>query len=1209
MIAPMTKDQPHKVKACLTLVLLVGFSAFVSAQTSRFQFDANGNLVTQSEEFAAQAQITGQPQNRLVDSGGTAAFSVVAQGSRPLTYQWRFNGAPLAGATADTLLVTNVSAAVEGLYSVVIANPSGSVTSAPAFLLLDTDHDGLGDAWELTHFGDLEQNASGDADGDRSTNLREFQNGTNPTDANSYAFRLLVISDAGTVLKSPDQPAYTNGQSVTLTAVPHPNGAFHAWLGDVVTRTNPLTLVMTSDQTVYARFTPILFTWASAASGDWDSAENWSPPLVPGSLDSAVINRDVTVTLNTSADCTDVNLGNTASNPTLTGTGTLRVHGNFTWASGVMSGNGRTVIAPEATLNLVNAVPVVLDERTLENAGAASWTSEGAFLFSAGAVLTNRSGAVFLLQSGAQFGAPGGVNRVDNVGNFRKTVVANTVTVPAGLSFNNGGEVQIEAGTLRLAGGGAHNGAFHLSSGATLDLAGNHDIRSSAQITGPGNLTLSGGTANLAGLINVSGTNTFDDTFLGGTVDVAGNFISTNNTLIVAGNVTANFNGTGSVSPAVLTVTGNGIVAGSNTVTALAAMNWVGGSMSGNGRTVIAPGATLVANNAGNVSLVGRALEIAGTVEWTGAGAIGLISGAVITNRPGSLFTIRNAAPFSFIGAGNRIDNAGILRKAAALGVGTTTSIGNGILFNNYGAVEIQRGIVAANGGFTFSPGARLHCTLGGTLPGSGYGQLQIAGAASVAGALSVDFAPNFSAGADDAFSVLTAGSRSGAFAPFLYPSNAYTLQLTHTPTAVVVRSVGPAFATANPLPEALRFAAYTLQVVGVSGATPIAFELASGSLPSGLTLSSAGLIAGVPTVRGLSQFTIRIRDTAGAVNQQTFSLRVVEPVLAPPGLISWWRAEGNALDSANSNHGTTSNGVTYLPGKVGQAFRFDGLDDFVWIPDATNLRPASITLETWARFNGAQGAVLGRAWGSAVHNSYGIWQLGGNVNGTIGDTNQSAAVLSAPFAPDAGRWYHVAFTFDDATKHQTLYLDGRIVASAPSFRTIGYDSHPLVLGGDIDNGVAAFLLNGAVDEAAIYNRALSAGEIAAIHEAGIAGKELTMPYAQWKEVYLGNRNASDTDDPDGDGLGNLAEFIADTSPTNALSNLQITHVSFGTGQLVLEWQGGTWATQFLQRRLALQPADTWRDVFTNPPPTANPIRLDLPLETNAAFYRLRVTR
>jgi hypothetical protein len=55
---------------------------------------------------------------------------------------------------------------------------------------------------------------------------------------------------------------------------------------------------------------------------------------------------------------------------------------------------------------------------------------------------------------------------------------------------------------------------------------------------------------------------------------------------------------------------------------------------------------------------------------------------------------------------------------------------------------------------------------------------------------------------------------------------------------------------------------------------------------------------------------------------------------------------------------------------------------------------------------------------------------------------------------------------------------------------SIGYDSQPLLLGRDTENGVPSFFLAGQIDEAAIYGRALSGSEIASIYLAGPAGKQ-----------------------------------------------------------------------------------------------------------------------
>ena len=74
------------------------------------------------------------PQSAMAAVGGTAAFSVVAQGTGPLAYQWLFADAPMAGATGTNLLLTNIQPANAGRYCVVVSDASQSVTSAPVVL-------------------------------------------------------------------------------------------------------------------------------------------------------------------------------------------------------------------------------------------------------------------------------------------------------------------------------------------------------------------------------------------------------------------------------------------------------------------------------------------------------------------------------------------------------------------------------------------------------------------------------------------------------------------------------------------------------------------------------------------------------------------------------------------------------------------------------------------------------------------------------------------------------------------------------------------------------------------------------------------------------------------------------------------------------------------------------------------------------------------
>jgi len=77
-----------------------------------------------------------QPQSTNVYIGQPASFSAVAQGSLPLSYQWRRNSQPLSGQTASTFSIASVGLPDEGDYSLVVTNSSGSVTSVVARLAL-----------------------------------------------------------------------------------------------------------------------------------------------------------------------------------------------------------------------------------------------------------------------------------------------------------------------------------------------------------------------------------------------------------------------------------------------------------------------------------------------------------------------------------------------------------------------------------------------------------------------------------------------------------------------------------------------------------------------------------------------------------------------------------------------------------------------------------------------------------------------------------------------------------------------------------------------------------------------------------------------------------------------------------------------------------------------------------------------------------------
>ena len=173
--------------------------------------------ITNLARFSSLLSATGfvavvqPPTNLVVEPGRDAAFTVVVGNpsslSRPaqITCQWRWNGLAVTNEPLVTLatnagvrLLTNtlwlpaVSPEQAGEYSVEVSVLTNVVIAPASFAAVlsvgDRDGDGLPDAWEIAHGlnPDLPADAARDADGDRMSNLAEYQAGTDPQDAQSF---------------------------------------------------------------------------------------------------------------------------------------------------------------------------------------------------------------------------------------------------------------------------------------------------------------------------------------------------------------------------------------------------------------------------------------------------------------------------------------------------------------------------------------------------------------------------------------------------------------------------------------------------------------------------------------------------------------------------------------------------------------------------------------------------------------------------------------------------------------------------------------------------------------------------------------------------------------------------------------------------------------------------------------------------------------
>ncbi|MGA2245836.1 MAG: hypothetical protein ABSH48_12610, partial [Verrucomicrobiota bacterium] len=653
------------------------------AQPSAFNFDPTGDLLSEFKAVNFAPQIIGQPQMQVVVPGDSASFSILLADTSGVSYQWYFDTSAITGATSDSLLITNVSEANQGFYWVVVSNAFGTTASTLANLYIDSRGCGMPDSWQLQYFGNLDQNSLSSLDGSGDSNLQDFLNGSNPTDAAAALYQITLLNDGGTVIVSPNQPFYTNGQSVMLTATGSSSAPFHAWTGDVVSRSSSITVTMNNNLSLFAHFLPFTLVWTNSVSGDWNAAQNWMPNLVPSTNESVVIGDSAMVTENSNVELMNFTLGNSSVGATLTGSGRITMAGIGTWNGGTMGGGGTLVVKPGAALTLLGSSGLTLNNWTLENAGSVAWVG-GTFFLSG--VITNDSGALFQLFGPSSLSYDAGAPRFDNAGTL---VLANNVATSfAGVALNTYGTVNFQGGTLTMSGGGILGGPLNVPAGSAINLQdGTFTSISNLSLTGAGMLIVSGGASTLGGTVSVTGSNLF----LNGSVDFTGDYICTNTMFISQG--IASFDGTGLVSPSSLALSGSvGALGGAQNVNVAGTMTWTGGSMNGSGRTIILPGATLTIGSGQFLTLNGRTLDNRGTT--ISSGGIMDLNAAVITNEPGALFQLATPATIEFGGGSPRFDNAGTLNLS---GNGTTTF--GGVALDNFNLVTIQGGALVLQGG------------------------------------------------------------------------------------------------------------------------------------------------------------------------------------------------------------------------------------------------------------------------------------------------------------------------------------------------------------------------------------------------------------------------------------------------------------------------------------------------------------------------------
>ena len=204
---------------------------------------------------------------------------------------------------------------------------------------------------------------------------------------------------------------------------------------------------------------------------------------------------------------------------------------------------------------------------------------------------------------------------------------------------------------------------------------------------------------------------------------------------------------------------------------------------------------------------------------------------------------------------------------------------------------------------------------------------------------------------------------------------------------------------------------------------------------------------------------------------------------------MSWYRGDGDFIDAIGGNNGIPVGGVGFAPGRIDQSFIFDS--SFVYVPNSPALEPTTVSVEAWVNLsNGNQhnNYLLAKGADGDIAASYALYTgPNGGLSFYVYDGNSSYIA-----SPDAGvdiwddTWHHVVGTYDGESVR--LFIDGTEIGSGTATNiAIGYglsDSNELYLGAYPGQSQQHYF-SGKIDEASIYDRALSVAQIQSLFTSG----------------------------------------------------------------------------------------------------------------------------